>query len=58
MANPSKQQNPAKKPNDNHHSKINQNQIQIANIHNPSTHSEINQITPRDQPKTNKKHPK
>ena len=57
----SKQQTPqqttksSKKPINNHHSKINQNQIQTANIQNPSTHFEINQITPRDQPKTNQK---
>jgi hypothetical protein len=44
-----------KKPSNNHHSKINQNQIQTANTQNPSTHSEINQITLRNQPKTNKK---
>ena len=35
------------KPSSDHHSKINQNQIQIANTQNPLTHSEINQNHPQ-----------
>jgi hypothetical protein len=55
IANPQQTTKSNKTPKNNQHSKINQNQIQTANTQNPSIHSEINQITPRDQPKTNQK---